>query len=92
MKKGELMEAVYARRESGFSKNHVEKAVNDALDVIGETLAKGEEVVITGFGKFEVTERAARTGRNPRTGDPVEIAACKVVKFKPSKSLKESVK
>ncbi|WP_319543184.1 HU family DNA-binding protein [uncultured Pseudodesulfovibrio sp.] len=92
MRKDELMEAVHERRESGYPKKHVEKAVNDAFDIIASTLAKGEKVVVTGFGTFEVVERKAKTGRNPRTGVAIPIPATKAVKFKPSKFLKEAVK
>ncbi|WP_285907986.1 HU family DNA-binding protein [Pseudodesulfovibrio pelocollis] len=92
MNKSELMDAVYARRTTGFSKVHVEKAVNDALDIIAEQLAKGDKVVITGFGSFEVMATAPRLGRNPHNGEPVQIPAGKKIKFKPGKALKEAVK
>lgn len=92
MNKSELMEAVFARRESGFSKCHVENAVNDALDIIKEQLVKGDKVSLPGFGKFETVTRKAKTGRNPQTGKPVEIPARQAVKFTPGKALKESVK
>ncbi|ADU63436.1 MAG: HU family DNA-binding protein [Pseudodesulfovibrio sp.] len=92
MNKSELMDAVFERRTTGFSKCHVEKAVNDALDIIAEQLAKSDKVVITGFGSFEAVTTAPRLGRNPHNGEAVQIPAGKKIKFKPGKALKEAVK
>lgn len=75
-----------------FSKKDAETAVNAVLDAIKETLGKGEKVSITGFGSFEVRERSARTGRNPQTGETIQIAATKVPAFKAGKELKDIVK
>ena len=65
--------------------------VNAVFDVITDTLADGDSVIITGFGKFEPVTTKARTGRNPKTGEPVEIPARTTVKFRPGKSLKDQV-
>ena len=88
MNKGELITAVAAK---GLTKKDAEKAVNDILDVIGEALTKGDTVQLIGFGTFGVKERAAREGRNPRTGEVVKISAAKVPYFKPGKALKDKI-
>ena len=88
MNKGELINAVAAK---GMTKKDAEKAVNDVFDAIGEALAKGDTVQLIGFGTFGVKERAAREGRNPRTGEVVKIAASKVPYFKPGKALKDKI-
>lgn len=74
--------------QAGLSKKDAEKAVSTVLDVIVEALEKGEKVQLVGFGTFEVRERAARTGKNPRTGETIEIAASKVPAFKPGQAMK----
>ena len=74
-----------------LSKKDSEAAVTAALDVISAALAEGDEVRLVGFGTFEVKKRAARTGRNPKTKEPVEIPASKVPAFKPGKALKDAV-
>ena len=89
MTKTELSAAV--AEQAGLSKKDAEKAVSTVLDVIVEALEKGEKVQLVGFGTFEVRERAARTGKNPRTGETIEIAASKVPAFKPGKALKDQV-
>jgi DNA-binding protein HU-beta len=66
--------------------------MNAILDVIQDELAAGNKLTLTGFGTFSVSERKARTGRNPRTGEEIKIPACKVAQFKPGKVLKEAVK
>ena len=76
---------------AGISKADAGKAVTAMLDVLKEALAKGDKVSLPGFGTFEITERAARTGRNPQTGAAIEIAASKGVKFKAGKALKDAV-
>ena len=88
MNKGELITAVAAK---GMTKKDAEKAVNDVFDAIGEALAKGDTVQLIGFGTFGVKERAAREGRNPRTGEVVKISAAKVPYFKPGKALKDKI-
>lgn len=75
-----------------LSKKDSEAAVNAFLEAVKANLAKGEKVTITGFGTFEVRERSARTGRNPQTGAPLQIAASKAPAFKAGKELKEAVK
>ena len=73
------------------SKKDAEKAVNAALAAITEELKNGGKVSLVGFGTFEVRERPERQGRNPRTGDTLTIPACKMVKFRPGKMLKDAL-
>jgi len=68
-----------------------EKSVNAVFATIEEALAKGDKVQLVGFGTFEVRERAARTGRNPQTGEEIQIAASRVPAFRAGKALKDSV-
>ncbi|MBR2601469.1 MAG: HU family DNA-binding protein [Clostridia bacterium] len=89
MNKGELVAALAAKTE--LSKKDSEAALNGLLDVIGETIAKGEKVQLIGFGTFESKTRPARTARNPRTGEEVKIAASKAPVFKAGKALKDKV-
>ena len=89
MNKTELIAAVAEKTE--LSKKDSEKVVNAVFDTITETLAGGEKVQLVGFGSFEVKERAAHTGRNPRTKEPMEIEASRVASFKVGKALKEAV-
>ena len=89
MNKLQLTDAV--AQKAGMTKKDVAEAVNAILDVIVEALAAGDDVKITGFGGFEVKERAARTGRNPKTGEAVEIPASKYVAFSAGSSLKDKV-
>ncbi len=89
MTKAELVTMVASK--SGLSKKDTEKAIAGMIDTITETLAKGESIQLVGFGTFEVRERAARTGINPRTGDKIEIAATKVPAFKAGRALKDAV-
>ncbi len=89
MKKADLIKALAAKNE--ISKKDAEKAVNGVLDLIADALKDGDKVQIMGFGSFEVKERAARTGKNPATGETIEIAASKAVVFKAGKALKDSV-
>ena len=88
MNKGELITAVAAK---GLAKKDAEKVVNAVSDIIGDARAKGETVQLIGFGTFGVKERAAREGRNPRTGEKVKIAASKAPYFKPGKALKDAI-
>ena len=67
------------------------KATSAVFDALREALAAGDGMVVKGFGSFSISERQARTGRNPRTGEPLEIAASKSVSFKAAKALKEAV-
>jgi DNA-binding protein HU-beta len=77
--------------KSGLTKKDAEKAVNAVFDAVTEALAAGEKVQVVGFGTFEVRERAARKGRNPQTGEEIEIAAAKLPVFKAGKGLRETV-
>jgi DNA-binding protein HU-beta len=78
--------------ESGLGKGEANKAVEAALQVIEDTLKRGGEINITGFGKFSVAERGARQGVNPQTGERIQIAASKVPKFSAGSALKKSIK
>ena len=89
MNKSELIAALAAKTE--FSKKEAEKALNGFVDVISDTLGKGDKVQLIGFGTFEVKNRPARTARNPRTGAEIKIAASKAPAFKAGKALKDKV-
>jgi DNA-binding protein HU-beta len=89
MNKTELIEAMAAR--TGGSKADASRAVALLTEIISDTLQKGESVSLIGFGNFEVRERAARTGRNPKTGEVLKIAASRVPAFKPGAALKAAV-
>ncbi|MGG1218263.1 HU family DNA-binding protein [Priestia endophytica] len=90
MNKTELVNAVAAQSE--LTKQDAAKAVDALFKTISDILSKEEKIQLIGFGTFEVRERAARTGRNPQTGEEMQIAASKVPAFKPGKELKEAVK
>ena len=90
MNKTELVAAMAEKAE--FSKKDAEKALTAFTNIIADTLVDGDKVAITGFGTFEVVERAERQGRNPATGEAMTIAASKSPKFKASKALKDAVK
>ena len=89
MNKTELIAAVAEKAE--ISKKDAEKAVKAFTDAVAEELAKGGKVQLVGFGTFEVSERAAREGRNPATGEAMTIKASKAPKFKAGKALKDLV-
>ena len=89
MNKSELTDAVASAAD--LSKASAAKAVDSVLEAISSTLQSGGQVSITGFGTFLVRERSARTGRNPRTGEMMEIKASKVPSFKAGKALKDAV-
>ena len=89
MNKADLVAAMAYQAE--LSKKDAEKALKAFVDVIAEELKKGEKIQLVGFGTFEVSERAARTGRNPQTGAEMTIAASKAPKFKAGKALKDSL-
>ena len=84
--------AAYIASNENLSKATSERIVKDTFAYITEALKNSEEVAIPDFGKFVVTDRAARTGRNPATGETIEIAASKKASFKPAKSLKDGLK
>mgnify|MGYP003308345538 FL=1 len=90
MNKTELINAVAAKAE--ISKKDADKAVAAVFAAVEEALVKGEKVQLIGFGTFEVKDRAARTGHNPKTGEAIEIAAAKVPSFKAGAALKNAVK
>ncbi len=91
MTKAELVEKIYAK--AGLpTKTMAESALDAVIASVREALAEGESVTFTGFGTFKVSERAARKGRNPRTGAEIEIPASKVAKFTPGKQLKDALK
>ncbi|WP_413789098.1 HU family DNA-binding protein [Bacillus kandeliae] len=90
MNKTDLINQVAEAAE--LSKKDATKAVDAVFDAIQNTLANGDKIQLIGFGNFEVRERSARKGRNPQTGEEIEIAASKVPAFKPGKALKDAVK
>ena len=90
MNKIELISAMAENAE--ITKKDAEKALTAFTNIVADTLVDGDKVAITGFGTFEVAERAARTGRNPQTGESIQIAASKSPKFKAGKALKDAVK
>ncbi|MBQ3783615.1 MAG: HU family DNA-binding protein [Lachnospiraceae bacterium] len=89
MNKAELVAAIAEKTE--LSKKDSEKALKAFVDVVTEELTKGEKIQLVGFGTFEVSERAAREGRNPQTGKAMKIPASKAPKFKAGKALKDQV-
>lgn len=89
MNKTELIAAIADQAE--LSKKDSEKALKAFIDVVAEELKKGNKIQLVGFGTFEVSERAAREGRNPQTGKTMKIAACKAPRFKAGKALKDAV-
>lgn len=88
MNKAELIATMSDK--TGLTKADAEKALNVFIDVVTDALADNIKVQLAGFGTFEVAERAARTGRNPKTGEEIQIPACKAPKFKAGKALKEA--
>ena len=89
MNKSELIEAIAASAD--IPKAAASRALDAMVETVAESLKKGESVSLVGFGTFAVKERAARTGRNPQTGQPIQISAAKVPSFKAGKALKDSV-
>ncbi len=89
MTKAELVEAI--RAEAGIGKGQAEAAVEAFLGAVTKSLKKGEKLTLTGFGTFGVSNRKARMGRNPQTGEAIKIKAAKIPKFTAGKSLKEAV-
>ena len=90
MNKTELINAV--AENAKISKKDAEAAVNAFTSVVADALKKGEKLQLIGFGTFEVRERGARAGRNPKTGETIEIAASKVPAFVAGKGLKDAIK
>ena len=89
MNKADLISAI--ANETGLSKKDTEATVNSFVNVVSGALESKDSVQLIGFGTFETRERAARTGRNPQTGEELKIAASTVPAFKPGKALKEKV-
>ena len=89
MKKSELVAQLADQND--LTKRQAEKVIDDFLDLIKDELAKGEKVVLSGFGTFEVRTRVARSGRNPRTGEEINVPAQKTPAFKVGKLLKDAV-
>jgi DNA-binding protein HU-beta len=87
--KSELIEAIAASAD--IPKAAASRALDAMIESVTESLKKGDSVALVGFGTFTVKERAARTGRNPQTGQPIDISAAKVPSFKAGKALKDSV-
>ena len=90
MNKAELVEEVANQR--GLTKKMSREAIDAMTSVITDALARGEKVSLVGFGTFQVMERKARRGRNPQTGQTLQIAAKKVAKFKPGKGLRDKIR
>jgi len=89
MNKTELVDAI--AQDAEITKKAASAALDSMLDAISRALSQGDDVSLVGFGTFSVSDRAARTGRNPRTGEEIQIPASKTVKFKTGKELKEKV-
>ena len=89
MNKAQLIDAIAA--DSGLTKADAKKALDAFVKATAGALKKGDRVALVGFGSFSISDRSARTGRNPQTGKPITIAAKKVVKFKPGSDLNDSV-
>lgn len=89
MNKSELIVALANKTE--LTKKDAEKALNAFVEIVGETLKADDKVMIVGFGSFEAKQRPARTARNPRTGEEIQIEASKVPAFKAGKALKDSL-
>ncbi len=88
MNKGQLVDRM--AKAAGISKNAADKALNGFIEAVEEAMGDGEKVTLVGFGSFYVSERKARTGRHPKTGETIQIPARKVVKFKAGSRLLES--
>ena len=90
MTRADIVERIYEK--VGLSKKEAQEIIEIIIDTISETLKEGEPVKISGFGTFMVRKKAPRKGRNPKTGEEVEISARRVITFRPSNILKEMVK
>lgn len=89
MTKADIIEALH--QKVGYSKKEAADLVELVFDTIKETLSRGEKIKISGFGNFVVRDKKSRTGRNPQTGEAIEISARRVLTFKPSQVLREEV-
>ena len=90
MNKGELIEAI--AKDVGVSKTAAGNVLDSTIDAMMRALGKGDRITLVGFGTFSVSTRQARSGRNPKTGEPIKIPASKTVKFKPGSAFKQAVK
>jgi DNA-binding protein HU-beta len=90
MTKADIVEKI--AKDADISKAAADKALNSFMDVVKKALKKGDKVALVGFGTFAISKRAARKGRNPRTGETIKIKAAKVPKFTAGKGFKDSVK
>ncbi len=90
MKRAEFVECVKVKAQLA-SKKEADRAIDAVFETIREVLVKGDKIQVIGFGTFEVKERASRTGRNPRTGEEIQIPASKHPSFKPGKTFKDQV-
>jgi DNA-binding protein HU-beta len=90
MTKADIVEKI--AKDADISKAAAEKALNSFMDIVKKALKKGDKVALVGFGTFAISKRAARNGRNPRTGETIKIKAAKVPKFTAGKGFKDSVK
>lgn len=89
MTKADMIDVIY--EEIGFSKRESAKITETMLDIIKETLERGENVKLFGFGSFNIQHKRARLGRNPQTGEPITISARRVLSFKPSNVLRDEL-
>lgn len=90
MNKNDLVSAM--AEKTGMTKKSTAEVVDAFTSVVAEALVKGEDVALAGFGAFKVKDRAARTGRNPQTGETIDIPASKAISFKAGKGLKDAVR
>jgi len=90
MNKNELINEV--ARKTGLSRRESEVGVQTMLDLVAKEISRGGKITLTGFGTFDVGKRKARSGVNPRTGDPIKIPASKMPRFRPSRTLRNQVK
>lgn len=91
MNRTELVEAIASNVDASISKKDIDKVIKSFMDVATTTLQSGESIQLVGFGTFSIVNRSARTAKNPQTGEPIKIKACKAPKFKPGKALKAAV-
>ena len=92
MNKTELAKAMVEKSQYNVTTTMAEDMINCFINVIKETVADGDKVQLIGFGTFEAADRAERNGKNPKTGEPIVIPACRVPKFRPGKMFKDIVK
>ena len=89
MNKNEIVSSM--AEKTGMKKTEMEKALKAFTDTVVEALKNDDKIQLVGFGTFEVNKKPARTGRNPKTGEQMKIAACNAPKFKPGKALKDAL-